>query len=817
MRHAIRSLLRSPGFALAAVLTIALGIGANTAIFSVVDGVLLRPAPFAEIGRLAMVWETDRKSGTIREPASIPDYFDFQERSRRFERLAAFSPITVTVTPEQGDPDRLPGLWVSHEFLPLVGIRPLLGTTFTPEQDQQGENQVVLVSEAFWTERLNRDPAIVGKTLRIQGDQFTIVGVLPRSADFGTLQILRQAAYRRGFADQGGRVRVDLWLPLRPDRSASRGNHPIFVMGRLGPGVSLAAAQQEMTAITADLEREYPAENDGRGAHVEPLRDVIFGDSKPALFVLLGAVALVLLVACANVANLLLARGMARNREVAVRSALGAGAGRLTRQFLTESAILTAAGTGLGVLLAFAGLQLLLAWAPAGVPRVEAVGIDLRVLAVTLGLSVVVATVFGILPARQAARSGFGGLGASAPGRGISDGRQHTRLRSALVVTQLTLAIMLMAGAALLIQSFWRLSQVDPGFDTRAVLKADFQLPPSYPQRMSQYPAWPEIRGFARTVRERVGALPGVQAVSIVGSHPLEAGFTSSIVVPGREAEAADWPEPSIRFMDPGYLAVTRGRVIEGRGLGESDDLEAPATLMINATARERYFAGRQAIGSEIFLWGRRRTVVGVLSDERIHGLAQAATPAIYLPTGQAPVPNGAILVRVAGRPADFAPLLRNTIREIEPALALTAIEPLTETMAKSNAERRFTMLVLGVFALVTLTLAVVGVHGLLSYVVAQRTRELGIRMALGADRRRVSSLVLGQGLRLAVAGCGLGLLGALATTRVLRSLLYGTSPGDPLALAAAILLLALVTLVASWLPARRAAGTDPALVLRSE
>jgi predicted permease len=385
------------------------------------------------------------------------------------------------------------------------------------------------------------------------------------------------------------------------------------------------------------------------------------------------------------------------------------------------------------------------------------------------------------------------------------------------VVAQLTLAIMLLAGSGLLIQSFWKLTQVDPGFDPGQVVKADFQLPPSYPQRMAEYPRWIEIRRFAETVRERVGALPGVEAVSIVGNHPLQAGYTSSIVAVGREAEANDWPEPSIRFMDPGYLSVTRGRIVEGRGLTASDDLEAPVVVLINQAARNRFFADRPALGERIGLWGQARTVVGVLADERIHGLANPAIPAVYLPTGQAPVPSGSILVRISGNPEEFGATLRRTVREIEPALVLAAIEPLTETVAKSNAERRFTMILLGVFATVSLVLAVIGVHGLLSYTVAQRTRELGIRMALGADRGRVRSLVLGQGLRLTLFGILLGVLGAFATTRVLTSLLYGTSPVDPIAIGGAILLLTGVTMVASWLPARRAAITDPAVVLRAE
>ena len=812
------SLGRTPGFTIAVVLTLALGIGANTAIFSVVDGVLLRPAPFAEIDRLAMVWETDRKSGTLREPASIPDYFDFQERTTRFAQVAAFSPIPATVTPDGGEPDRVAALWVSHEFLPMVGIRPLLGTTFRPDQDRPGESPVALISEAFWTERLNRDSSVVGSFIRINDAPYRIVGVLPPAADFGILQILRGAAYRRGFADRGGRVRVDLWLPLQPDRASDRGNHPIFVAGRLAPGATPETAQQEMDAIAADLERTYPLPNDGRGVFVEPLATVVLGGVKPILLVLLSAVALVLLVACANVANLLLARGTVRSREVSVRVALGAGFGRLFRQFLSESLALTGLGALLGVGLAIGGLQLLLALAPGGLPRVEDVAIDLRVLSVTLGITVLVALGFGLLPALQARRRDFKPLGAGGPTRSTSPGKEQGRSRSALVVAELALAVVLMAGAGLLIRSFWRLYQVDPGFEVGGVLKAEFQLPASgYPQQMSDWPRWTEIRRFAQVVRDRVGAVPGVTAVSIAGNHPLEAGYTSSISVVGREAEAGDWPEPSIRPVDAGYPAAMRVRLLEGRALADGDDLDAPSVVAINPTARRVFFAGRPALGQQIRLWGQNRTVVGVLADERTRGLEVQAPPIVYLPTGQAPVPNGSILVRVDRDPAALATTLRQVVREIEPALALYAMEPLTETLSKSTAERRFTMLVLGVFAGVALLLAMVGVHGVLSYSVAQRTRELGIRMALGADRRAMRSLVLRQGAKLALMGLGLGVLGALALTRLLGNLLYGVGPGDPLTLITVLLLLGGLALVASWLPARRAANTDPAVVLRVE
>jgi len=528
-------------------------------------------------------------------------------------------------------------------------------------------------------------------------------------------------------------------------------------------------------------------------------------------------VALVLLVACANVANLLLARGAFRSREVAVRAALGAGAGRLTRQFLVESTLLTGAGVGMGLILAVAGLELLLAFAPGNLPRVGDVGVDLRVLAVSLGLALLVGLTFGMVPAIQARRRGFSLAVAGAAGR-ASGGREQSRFRSALVISELALAVVLMAGAGLLIKSLWRLYQVDPGFQAQGVLKAEFQLPGGkYPQRMADFPRWQEIRRFGDEVRQRVAALPGVTAVAIAGAHPLEAGYTSSIVVVGREAEAADWPEPSIRLVDPGYLATMRVPLIEGRALSDADDLEAPPVLAINQTARRRFFADRPALGQSIRLWGRERAVVAVVADERFHGLAAAASPAIYLPTGQAPVPNGSILVRVERDPAALAATLRGAVREIEPGLALSGVEPLVETLAQSTAQRRFTMLVLGVFAGVALLLAMVGVHGVLSYTVAQRTREIGIRMALGADRANVGRLVVGQGARMAVAGLALGLVGALATARVLATLLYGVRPTDLATLATVAGLLGAVALGATWLPARRATRVDPTVALRAE
>ncbi len=545
---------------------------------------------------------------------------------------------------------------------------------------------------------------------------------------------------------------------------------------------------------------------------------MVFGGVRPALLVLVGAVALVLLVACANVANLLLARGAARAREVSVRAALGASISRLTRQFLVESAVLTTAGAAVGLTLALAGLQALLALAPGSIPRVGAVGIDARVLGATVTLAVLISVAFGMVPAIQARRRGPRLALQSDSGRGASASREQRRFRSALVVAELALAVILMVGAGLLIKSLWRLYQVDPGFRAEGVLKADFQLPGSrYPQRMSDWPRWPEMRRFAVEVRRRISVLPGVTDIAMASAHPLEAGYTSSIVVVGREAEAADWPEPAIRIIDAGYLATMRVSLLAGRAMNDADDLDAPPVVSINQAARRVFFGTREPLGQKIQLWGSDRMVVGVLADERTHGLASSAPPAIYLPTSQAPVPNGSFLLRVTGDPVAFVPGLRAAVREVDSGVSLFSVEPLAATLSQSTGQRRFTMLVLGVFAGVALLLAMIGVHGVLSYTVAQRTREIGIRMALGADRRSVRRLVVGQGARLVTAGLGLGVAGAFAGARWLSTLLYGVAPHDPVTFGAVALGLGVVALVASWLPARRAAGVDPIVALRVE
>jgi predicted permease len=819
VRYGVRTLARNPGFTVVAVLTLALGIGANTAIFSVVDGVLLRPVPFARADRLMMVWETDRNSGTRREPASVPDFLDFAERSTRFEKLAALQGLEMNLTPTDGEPVRLAALAVSHEFLSTTGLRPLLGRGFTAAEDRPGAPPVAVIGEDLWERLFARDPAVIGRSLRFDDVLHTVVGVLPDGADFGTLQILSAADYSRSFADRGHGVEVEVWVPLRPDpESLPRSTHPIFVLGRLAPGAAMEDAEREMSAIAADLEKTFP-ENAARGVSLEPFREVVFGPVRPALLVLVGAVGLVLLVACTNIANLLVARGAVRLREVAVRTALGAGWRRLVRQFLVEGALLTTAGVVLGLGLAFLGLDLLLALAPGGIPRLSEVGVNARVLGITLAMSVLVALGVGLVPALQARRADLQATLKEEAGRGATGDPGRSRLRSFLVVAELALAVVLLVGAGLLLKSFWLLHRVDPGFQAGGVLKAEFQLPASrYPRNFAEWPNWREQQRFEDDLLARVRALPGVEAAAFAGNHPLDAGFTNSFYVVGRREEARDWPEIAIRRVSPGYVPTLRLSLLRGRQLTDSDGASAAPVLLINEETARRFFPGRDPIGQKIFFWGKEWSIVGIVSPERFHGLTETVAPAVYAPLAQAPSANGAgcLLVRTAGDPGALLPDVRAAIHEVDPALAVFGAEPLEKTLADSVGQQRFTMLLISIFAGLALLLAVVGVYGVLSYMVAQRGPEMGIRMALGATERNVLRLIVLQGARLACVGLALGLAGAFAATRFLQSLLFGVGATDPATFIAVPAFVLAAALLASWLPAQRATRADPMANLRA-
>jgi len=819
-RHGARLLGRNPAFATAAVLTLTLGIGVTTAIFSVVDAVLLRPVPFPEANRLLVVWETDRDTGTTHEPGSWPDFVDFQRRSQRIDMFAGVIAGEATLTPDHGEPVRLASMLVTHEFLPLLGVKPIVGRSILPEDDRQGGPAVALISDRLWERVFTRDPAAVGRTLRLDDRPFTIIGVVPPGADFGVLQVLSAADYARGFADRDPRSQVDVWVPLQANpQQLVRDTHPLIMLGRLAAGASVAAAQDELAGIAADLERAYPS-NKARGVHVQPLHDVIFGPTEPAVALLLGAVALVLLISCVNVANLLLARGTARRREVAVRLALGASTRQLARQFIAENLLITLLAAALGIGLAFAALRVLLVLAPPEVPRLTSAAIDARVLGVSITISVMVGMLFGLLPLAQARRTDLQPALNAEDTRGTAGGREGRAARATLVVAEIALAVVLVIGAGLLIRSIWQLRQVDPGFDVSNVLKVEFQLPRSrYGAPFNQWPRFAAVHRFNDALLARVSALPGVQSAAVAVSHPLNAGYTNSFVIVGREEESRDLPEISVRQVSPDYFRTLRVRLVRGRLISRNEMTDGPAVTLINEAAAERLFPNRDPLGQQLAFWGARRTIIGVVGNEKFQGLTAAASIAAYLPVAQAPTRGGgeSLLLRVEGNPSAAIAAVRSAIREIDPALAVWGVEPLEDTLSNSIGTERFLTLLLGLFAGLALALAAIGIHGVLSYAVARRSREIGIRIAIGASPGSVTRLVARESAMLTACGLAAGLVLGIGFAQYLEGLLFGVVATDAVTLAGVVFVLGAVAALSTWMPVRRAVRVDPLLVLGRE
>jgi predicted permease len=817
LRYAARLLVRSPGFALPAIVTLTLGIGVTAAIFSVVDGVLFRPVPFPDATRLVMVWETDRDSGTSHEPGAWPDFIDFQQRSTRIDTFGGVIAGEATLTPNAGEPVQLARLVVTREFLPLLGVAPLIGRTFTADDERLGGAAVVLISERLWERGYQRDQRVVGSTIRLDERPYTVIGVVPDGADFGVLQVLAAADYSRGFVDRDPRSTADIWAPLQPNpKQLVRDTHPLLMIGRLAPGATVGSAQEELTSIAADLERSY-ASNRARGVYLEPLTAVIFGPTQTPLLLLLAAVGVVLLIACANVANLLLARSAARTREVAVRSALGAPTSQLARQFMIENLVLSLVAAVLGMIVAFAVLRTLVALAPPEVPRLALVAVNARVLGLALAISTAIALVFGAIPLMLARRKDLRTALNAENTRTATGGPASGLTRSTLVVVEVALAVVLAVGAGLLIRSFWQLQRVDPGFDPSGVLKAEFQLPAA--RYVSATDRWPNIAGvhrFHATLLSRVEAIPGVASAAIAASHPLNPGFTNSFVIVGREGESRDLPEMSMRHVSPAYFRTLGVRLIGGRLLDDRDQPTAPPVVVINEAAAKRVFDGRDAIGQQIAFWGVRWTIVGVVGDEKFHGLAETTPIAAYTPVAQAPPRGGAVLlVRTAGDPASLVGAVRGAFTAIDPALAIFGMEPLTQTLSGSIGTERFVMLLLLLFAALSLTLAAIGIYGVLNYTVAERSRELGIRIALGASAQTVTRQIVSHGIRLTALGLVAGLLLSVVFARALSGLLFGVAAGDAVTLATVVLLLGLVGAAATWLPVRRAVRVDPVVLFR--
>jgi putative ABC transport system permease protein len=797
IRQAFRSLLRSPAFTAIALLTMAISIGATAAIFSVVHGILLDPLPYSDPQRLAVVWETDAHNDSWSEGASIPDYLDLKRSARMFESLAAISLRELNLAPRDGAPQRLQALAISHDFFEVIGTRPELGRPFLMEEDRRGAPPVAILSHQLWQDQFGGRPDVLNRTARLDGTEYAIVGVL----------------------SSGARLpgNPDVLVPLTPalgDLGESRGVHNAVVWGRLARGATFEAAQHEVSAVMKELEGLYPDDNRGRGARVEPLHEAIVGEVRQPVLLLFGASVLVLLIGCANVAGLLIARGARRGHEIAIRASLGAARWRLLRQLIVESMMLSFAGGSLGIWVAWWGVGALTAIAPSSIPRLENVSIEPAVLGFMVAVSLVSGLSFGIFPALRTSRTA---LGRSAHGtaRGAAAGSS----RRLLVVGEIAMAVMLTAGAGLLIRTFVNLARVDPGFQPRGLLTFDISLPEAkYPvPPRSVYPEWPEATRFYEQLLAELAVTPGVESAALAMNHPLRRGWTSTITIEGREPVEGPQDEQRLRAVSPGYFATIGTPVVSGRDLTPDDRYARPAVVLINETFARRYFPDENPIGRSVRFWGVPRTIVGVVGDVRFMGVRERVEPAVYPPLLQVPMTEVAVIVRAGAQPMAHLGAVLHVLERVEPDVAPSNVETLNQILAAAVGPERFQMILLSLFGATALALAAIGVFGLIAYQVEQRRPEIGVRMALGAAGRDIVRMLIGEAGRLAVAGALIGVLGASLLNRYVETMLFSVGSNDPLVLALVAATLILAALVAAWIPARRAATVNPNEVLRNE
>jgi predicted permease len=798
-RLALRGMARNPAFTAAVVVTLALGIGATTAVFSVVEGFLLRPMPFPEADRLVMVWENDRATGTLREDASTSDYYDFVERARGFEGFALYALNSAVLTGAADEPARLSSAQVTANLADVLGIDMRLGRFISPEEDIPDGPPVVVLSDALWRSAFDGNPDALGRSLNIDDVPHTVVGVLPPEVRFPA----------------GG---TDVWLPIRVSRAtATRPNHWVEVVARMAPDTELASARAEMTRVMAELEVEYPADNANRGAFVEPLGEVGRGDLRETLWVLFAAVVTVLAIACVNVANLILARSASRSRDLAVHLALGAGAGQIRRRFLVEGLLITGAACAGGLALAVLGVRLLSGLAPVTLTRLGEPGVNGTVLGFTLGVSALIGLGFALLPAVRA--RGADVQAELKDGRAAGTRTPRVAVRRVLVAAQLALAVVLLVGATLLMSTLRNLQAVDPGFQSTSVLRMAYTLPESrYPRDFANWPNWVEVHAFNRFLIERAEALPGVRSATVVTDHPLSRGFTNSFRIEGREYDP-EQGEIATRLITPGYFETVGLALVAGRLPTPSDGPDDPHTIVLNRKAVARYFPDGGALGARIGFWGQFREVIGIVEDELMYGLSEEAPAALYVNLLQSPPIANTItlMVRTEVPPLDLADAVRGTIWSLDGDLAVFNVATMEDTLADASARERFASAVLAVFAGVAIFLAILGVHSLLAYLVAQRGHEVGVRMALGATRSDVVRGVIRQAGGMVGLGTVVGVLGALGVSRFLEGLLYGVSATDPWAYAAAAVGLGLVALAASFLPAWKAASISPVVSLQGQ
>jgi putative ABC transport system permease protein len=797
LRYGVRMLLKQPGFALIAILMLALGIGANTAIFSVVNGVLLRALPFNDPERILSVWATDAKLGQNRRIVSYPNYADWQAQQTVFERIAAYDGASAALT-GSGAPEQLRGLNTSAALFPLLGTPPLLGRWFSEAEAQAGDATAIIISEGLWQRRFSAAAQIVGRTVMLNGRNCVIIGVMPASFRFPL-----DANYPAEF-----------WRLLRPDQE--RGSNHLSVVARLKPEVTMAQAQAEMDTVAGRLAAQYPQSNTGRGIRLTGLHEDLTRNVRRALLVLLAGVGCVLLIACANVANLLLARVSGRQKEIAVRTALGATRGRVIRQMLAESTLLAGLSGAAGVLLGMWGIAGLRPLIPREVPLIQAVSLDWRVLGVALALSCLTGLLFGLAPALQATKANLANA-LKEEGRGLTGGLQRNRTRATLVIVEVALSLVLLVCAGLLMRSFLRLLDVDPGLNPERVISFDFALPGA------RYAQPQQRTDFYQQLTARVAALPGVEAVSIVDPLPLGGGSSSSsIFIEGQPPlMPSERPKTLLRFVGRNYLRTLGMPLRTGRPLDDGDRQDAPKVILINETFARRFFPNEEPLGKRVGLGiGDDFTcqIVGIVGDVRTRSLDLDPEPECYLSYLQYPISEISLIVRTAADdPAGIVPAVRGEVGQMDQELAISDIRTMKQLVTAAVAPQRFNLLMLGLFAGLALLLAAGGIYSVMAYAVTQRTHEIGIRLALGAQSRDVLKLVVGQGMLLVLTGVGIGLLASVALTRLMKALLFGISPTDPLTFAAIALLLTGAALLACWIPARRATKVDPLAALRHD
>ena len=794
LRYAGRMLLKAPGFTLIAVLTLALGIGANAAIFSVVNALLLRPLPYGDPDRLVMVWQDFRaRGGPADEWASPGNYVDWSREKGLFEDVAAIGGWRPVLT-GGAEPEAIPGEQVSYEYFDVLGVTPAQGRRFRADDDVPNAARVAIIADSLWKRRFGGDPAAVGRIVTLSGEPHEIVGVLP-------------AGFRPVVASQTG----EIWRPLRINRAApSRGAIIYRVVGRLPEGLAIDRAQASAAALAQRLEAVHPDANEKVGFLVQPLQDWVVGDIRPGLLALLGAVAFVLLIACANLANLLLARGSSRGRELAVRLALGAARGRVVRQLLTESLLLAALGGAAGVLLSIWAVDALVSIAPASTPRVGEIGLDATVLLFAAGVTALTGLLFGLAPAIQAARGDVThSLKDGARGGAAASGRA---LRRGLIVAEVALALVLLTGGGLLLQTFLHLQAADLGFDHRNVL-VGFVNPP----RVTYDTAAKQI-AFYDQVYERARALPGVEKAALVSVLPLGGDSDTSFAIEGRPlpASPSDTPVTWYRLVTASYFDTMGMRIVRGRGF---EPRETAPSVVVNESMVRKYFPGEDPIGRRLRFGSDTPafSIIGVVADARVRGAREAARIETFAPYWQFPEPGMNVVLKTAGDPVLLTNPLRQAVASIDAAVPVSGVATLESIVGASIDQPRFFALLAAGFAVLALALAAVGIYGVMAYVVAQRTTEIGVRMALGASAGEVFRLVVGDGLKLTALGVVLGIAGSLLVARWLTSLLFGVTAGDPMTLAGTAGLLLTVAALACVVPARRATRVDPMVALRAE